>query len=67
VDDESDSELKPLPDSSICRTKHIGIKEFSECLVARAHQCSHGLSFGGMFLCFHPNRRFFEKFESQPR
>jgi hypothetical protein len=62
---DSDCGLKPLPDSLVCRTKHIGIKEFSECLVNRPHRCSHSTSFGDMFLCFHPHRRFFEKSESK--
>jgi len=65
VGDDSDSELKPLPDSSICRTRHIGIREFSQCLVNCPLRCPHAVSFGDKFLCFHPNRRSFEKPESE--
>jgi hypothetical protein len=60
VSNGSDSQLKSLPDPSICQTKHIGIEGFSECLVNCPHRCPHALSFGYAFFCNHPDRRSFE-------
>jgi len=66
VSNGSDSELKPLPDPSICRTKDIGIKEFFECLVHCPQRCPHAVSFGQIFLCNHPDRHTFEKPDPKP-
>ena len=48
---------RQLPNKEICRTKYIGIEQFSECLVDKPIECSFAQAFGFGFFCHHPERR----------
>jgi hypothetical protein len=48
---------RQLPNKEICRTKYIGIEQFSECLVGEPIGCNFAQSFGYGFFCRHPERK----------
>jgi hypothetical protein len=51
----------PLPDPEVCRTRNRGLKDFSDCLVTNPYSCEYVTSYGGGFLCRHPDRKAFER------
>jgi hypothetical protein len=49
-------------DTERCRTLYLGrLFDLSECLVEEPNRCPYALEFGDILVCWHPDRRKFER------
>jgi len=53
---------QPVPDPKKCRTMYLGkTLNFSSCVTENPNGCEYTLRFASCTLCYHPERRSFEK------
>ena len=61
IDDTVSNETR-VPDPEKCRTRYVGLfLNFSDCLAENPEGCEFAVRFGLGVLCYHPDRRRFEK------